>query len=156
SGAQLTSTSTSGSCLGITTIATDAAGNGFAAWKTFDNRLFVGKVIASGAPQWGATGILVSDAANNCSVTRATVVPDESGGCYLVWEDYRAGNPSTGPRDVYAQHITSAGTVAWAANGIAIAGGSPNQAWPAACTDGAGGFIVAWDDNRVGADYNTY
>ena len=140
-------------------IATDAAGNAFAGWKIqfpqTDNRLFVAKVSSSGVLQWPAGGVLVCDAiANNIGTTNLTIVPDESGGCYLVWEDFRAGT-GAGPTDVYGQHVTSAGTVAWAANGMAIASGPEWQRPGSACSDGSGGVIVAWHDGRNG-DYDIY
>jgi flagellar hook capping protein FlgD len=151
SGAVLTTASIS-TAFPIRLLATDAAGNGFAAWKASDQRLFVGKVSPSGVPQWGATGVLVSNAANNFAVPRAALVPDELGGCYFVWEDYRAGT-TAGPSDIYAQRVTSAGTVAWTTNGIAVASGPANEFQPAACSDGAGGVMVVWADNRDGPNY---
>jgi hypothetical protein len=134
--------------------AADAAGNGFAIWRTSDNRLFAGKVSSAGSIQWGASGVLVSDAVNTALVLRPTVVADESGGCYLLWDDWRAGT-SLGPTDVYMQHILSAGTVAWTANGLPLSSGPGFQFRVDACTDGSGGFIAAWRDNRSG-DYDVY
>jgi hypothetical protein len=139
----------------MTALGSDAAGNSFAVWKLNDNRLFINKLDPSGVLQWGASGVLLSDAANNFSVVKMVIVPDEAGGCYAVWEDFRAGTP-TGPTDVYAQHIPSAGTPAWAANGIAIASGPAKQFEVAACSDGAGGVIVSWSENRNGTDFDVY
>jgi len=136
-------------------LATDAAGNSFMGWKGNGQVLFTAKVSASGVSQWTPGGVIVSNAANQLGVTYVRVVPDESGGCYILWEDFRTTTTS-GPTDVYMQHFNSAGSPLWTANGIPIASGAANQIQIAACSDGAGGVIVAWSDNRSGTDYDLY
>jgi hypothetical protein len=151
SGAQLTSASLSTGDQMIR-FTKDAAGNAFASWKTASNQLFLGKISSAGVSQWGSTGTLVNSATNALYIVNGDIVPDESGGCYFVWEDFRAN--LTIP-DIYVQHVLSNGTIAWTTNGLPFATGAPSQGKPSACSDGAGGMIVAWKDNRL-ADFDVW
>jgi hypothetical protein len=75
-------------------------------------------------------------------------VPDGSGGTIVVWSDGRPG----GTNDIYAQHVSAAGVPLWTANGTAVCTASGNQSPAKAISDGAGGIIVCWFDNRSGAN----
>jgi len=72
---------------------------------------------------------------------------DGSGGAIIVWTDTRGGTYS----DIYAQKINATGHVQWAANGVALCTAYDDQYVPQICTDGAGGAIVTWADERDGA-----
>ncbi len=73
------------------------------------------------------------------------LLSDGSGGCYLTWTDYRSGDG-----DVYVQRITATGEVApgWPINGLPICTAAYEQDDPRITSDGSGGAIVAWFDNR--------
>ena len=53
--------------------------------------------------------------------------------------------------DVYAQRVNGAGTTLWTANGVVVSNAGQNQLNPAMVSDGAGGVILAWQDNRISA-----
>lgn len=72
-----------------------------------------------------------------------TIVPDGAGGAIIVWEDYRSAEA-----DIYAQRVDSAGTALWAADGVPVCVAEGPQWEPKITTDGSGGVIVIWDDNR--------
>ena len=74
------------------------------------------------------------------------IVPDGAGGAIIAWEETRASD-----KDIFAQHITAAGTVApgWPAGGIAICAASGEQFSVCAVSDGSGGAIFAWGDRRA-------
>src|SRR5439155_709977 len=76
-----------------------------------------------------------------------TVASDGAGGAIVTWFDNRGGS-----FDIYVQHISSAGVVdpAWPANGRALCTASSDQARPVIVPDGAGGAILAWEDDRNG------
>lgn len=78
----------------------------------------------------------------------SSAVSDGAGGAIIVWVDQRSGN-----YDVYAQRLTASGTVApgWPAGGLAVCTATGNQYGPQAVSDGAGGAIIAWFDQRLGA-----
>jgi hypothetical protein len=81
-------------------------------------------------------------------------VEDGAGGAFFVWPEAGLGYGY----DVHAQHLTAQGLVApgWPAAGIIVCGAQDNQFPTAVVSDGAGGFIVAWDDHRIGTDPNIY
>jgi hypothetical protein len=93
-------------------------------------------------------GVPVSTALG--SVVQPAVLGDGAGGAFLAWADYRAGNPQ-----VYVQHLNSYGVAQWPANGIAAGPGAGLQFNPVMDTDGAGGIVLAWSDNRSG-NYDIY
>ena len=45
---------------------------------------------------------------------------------------------------------------AWQTNGVAICDATNHQYYPTMTTDGSGGAIIAWQDNRNGSDFNIY
>lgn len=79
------------------------------------------------------------------------IISNDAGGFFAVWSDTRGGFNS----DIYAQRVGPSGDALWAPNGVLIAGGPANQAWPQVVSDGAGGIIVVWQDYRSG-NYDIY
>jgi hypothetical protein len=130
-------------------IVPDGSGGGLVAWQDFRSNnvtdIYAQRINSSGYVLWPANGIPVCT--GQTSVTLARVIEDGSGGAIIVWTDRR--NATT---DVFAQRIDSGGTVQWTANGVTVCAASGNQTAPAAATDGAGGAIVAWQDNRGGTN----
>lgn len=80
------------------------------------------------------------------------MLSDGSGGAFVVWQDGR--NISTA-RDIYAQHISASGDLLWNSNDVAICNAASDQYFPRLVSDGAGGAIIAWYDNRAG-NYDIY
>jgi hypothetical protein len=76
---------------------------------------------------------------------RIRAASDGAGGAVVTWEDGR------GPdlHDVYAQRISASGTPLWNADGVAICTGMREQWEPAIASDGAGGAIIVWRDERT-------
>lgn len=76
------------------------------------------------------------------------MVPDGSGGAIIVWEDYRNGDAN-----IYAQKINENGEPKWVpTDGVVVCDDAAHQAYPVIVGDGSGGAIIAWQDNRNGAD----
>jgi hypothetical protein len=75
-----------------------------------------------------------------------TIVSDGAGGAIVTCVDYRG----TTSYDIYAQRISAAGAVQWAADGVAICTATGSQYYPKIVSDGAGGAIVTWEDYRSG------
>nr|MDO8109501.1 hypothetical protein [Candidatus Sigynarchaeota archaeon] len=69
-----------------------------------------------------------------------------NGGAIITWVDGRNGN-----LDIYAQHVNSTGTTQWYNNGIVICNYAANQFAPQLVSDGSGGVIITWQDERPGA-----
>lgn len=76
-------------------------------------------------------------------------VSDGKGGAIVVWHEDRAGD-----FDVFARRVRFDGTPLWTANGVTlcITATTTFQVLPRAVSDGAGGAIVGWFDNRNGAN----
>ncbi len=72
-------------------------------------------------------------------------VSDGAGGLLIIWVDDR-----TGEADLRAQRFVSGGGLApgWPLDGIDLCRAPGAQQDPAACSDGAGGAIVVWQDFR--------
>ena len=71
------------------------------------------------------------------------ITSDEMGGAYVVWEDYRDGSSK-----IYAQRIDKNGNVKWNINGIQICSINSGQGNPQIISDGNGGAIIIWVDDR--------
>ena len=131
--------------------ASDGSGGSFVVW--FDSRnggdldIYAHHLLATGGldPAWPANGRAV------CTVFgiqfSPKVVSDGSTGAIITWEDYRGAN-----LDIYAQHVLGSGVLdpAWPANGRALTTAAGDQGTTSIASDGAGGAIVAWEDDLLG------
>jgi hypothetical protein len=106
---------------------------------------FVNKLdIATGAKLWMTDYELVR---GNNTQTNLRLLADGSGNAFATWQDPRVANTNA---DIYVQKINNNGTGAWTNYGINLTVGATfNQASPQLISDGAGGIIVVWDDNRA-------
>ncbi len=73
---------------------------------------------------------------------------DYNGGAITIWTDYRNGS-----WDLYAQRVNSEGAVQWEQDGIPLASGIGDQGMAnpwcyTSISDGTGGIVAAWRDNR--------
>jgi len=94
--------------------------------------------------------IVISAEINNQRIPK--MISDGADGVIVAWTDYRSGTDN----DVYAQRITSSGSVQWTANGIPICTEINGQSVFGLVSDGAGGAIIVWRDYRSGTDYDLY
>jgi hypothetical protein len=110
--------------------------------------LSVGPPLALGA--WPELGRAVCTAAGSQEAPRITA--DGAGGAILAWQDFRS--PIV---NIFAQHVRGTGDVdaGWPVNGrallanpLALPSGPGGRAFPVIVLDGAGGAIVAWQDDR--------
>ncbi len=81
----------------------------------------------------------------------SSVIDDGNGGAIVAWTDRRSGG-----EDIYAQRVDVNCATQWTANGVAICTASGAQGNPRMVTDGAGGAILAWQDNRNAPDADVY
>jgi hypothetical protein len=133
----------------FTTIASDGAGGAIVTWQDFRsgtaNHIYAQRVNAAGVPQWAANGVALCTAANDQLLP--TIVSDGSGGAIVAWYDYRSGTNY----DVYAQRVNASGVPQWTANGVALCTAANSQYLPTVVSDGSGGAIVTWQDERSGS-----
>jgi hypothetical protein len=98
--------------------------------------------------EWLEKGIFVCDYFN--AQMTARVVSDGAGGVIVAWRDYRNIN-----YDIYAQRIDAYGNRLWTADGVPVCTSTGENATIVMIPDGAGGAIIAWEDDRDG-DYDIY
>jgi len=133
-------------------IVSDGAGGAIVAWEDLRSAdtefdIFATHLLANGQvdPAWPVNGapLSVTDGAQNAP----QIVADGAGGAIVTWQDQRAGASVT---DVYAQHVLASGAVdpRWPVNGLAVGAAPGPQELPAISADGAGGAIIAWQDQR--------
>ena len=95
---------------------------------------------------WPANGRLLCTATGDQDTPESCT--DGAGGAIVTWWDTRLGAGNT---DIYAQRVTAAGTIAWAATGAAVCTNPALSDSPVLCSDTAGGAFIAWEDNRNGS-----
>lgn len=137
--------------LNIGTVVLDGAG-GVIVCYMISGLTRVNRVNASGAVQWGATGVNLSTAST--STTNPSCVADGAGGAIVVWDDARSTN-----RAIYGQRVNSAGAIQWTAGGVILSANTPSGSTimtaPVVNQDGAGGCIIAWS-RSAGSSRDVY
>lgn len=81
------------------------------------------------------------------------LVSDGHGGAIVVWQETQTNFAST--NDIYAQRIGPSGALLWQA-AVAICTVANAQEKPKIVSDGEGGAIIVWQDNRSGSRYDIY
>jgi hypothetical protein len=118
--------------------------------KAVEFTLLLGSAILLAATDlhaaWVSDGISIATAAYGQRYPKA--VSDDAGGAVLVWQDSRNVPPYSG---IYAQRVDGYGNALWTLNGAPVyANGLLSYYAPEVSSDGAGGAIVIWSDNRSG------
>lgn len=123
--------------------APDGFGGAYIVWREYnsstDYNIMANRVSKTGALSWSSPGLVVCNASGIQHLPAITT--DNANGLIIAWEDQRsdAGN-------VYAQRLTTAGSLAWTANGAAICTASGQQGAPVIAADGSGGGLISWND----------
>ncbi|HET9327274.1 MAG TPA: FlgD immunoglobulin-like domain containing protein [Candidatus Eisenbacteria bacterium] len=128
-------------------LATDGAGGAYVVWEDLqavgDANIFAQRLdAATGAPQWGASGLVVCASLTN--QLSPAIAADPVGGAIVAWSDDRNASGT----DVYAQHIQPGGSVLWNPDGVRLCDASGTQDRPDVVADGSGGASIAWRDYR--------
>lgn len=130
-------------------ITTDGVGGIIGVWwdiSSPDWNICVQRLDAQGKPVWGKSGVMV------CGEPGAQgnpfIASDGSGGACVVWVDYRNDETMSKNGDIYAQRLNANGAPLWAKGGVPVCNLPANQQQAAIISDGAGGAIIAWWDDR--------
>jgi hypothetical protein len=127
-------------------IISDGASGAIVTWyddHNGDYDIFAQRVSASGNVMWTVGGVSICTATGDQKSPQ--IVSDGAGGAIITWSDYRFGN-----WDIYARRVNASGAVLWTSNGVSICTATGDQKSPQIVSDGAGGAIITWSDNRVG------
>jgi hypothetical protein len=73
------------------------------------------------------------------------ITTDGAAGAIVAWQVPKEGNVEA---DILAQRITSSGSTQWTAGGVAVCAAVLPQWMPEIISDGSGGAIIAWLDER--------
>ena len=134
-------------------IVSDGVGGAIVTWqdrRSGTDKAYARRVNASGALQWTADGVSLRSAAS--WQQEPTIVGDGTGGAIITWQDRLVGPHN----DIYAQRVDASGALQWSADGIAVCTATYNQQYPKIVSDGSGGAIVVWGDQRSGTNYDIY
>ena len=127
-------------------VATDGSGGAFIAWQ--DQRsgvydIYAQRVSAYGVMAWANDGIIICMATG--IQTEARIAYDGQGGALIAWVDKR-----TGVADIYVQRVSGTGTALWTVDGTPVCLATGNQLYARIVSDGEGGAILCWQDERNG------
>jgi hypothetical protein len=142
---------------GVLMVFTDARNSVQAADDQFDNLdLYAQRLGSNGALQLGANGAAVNTRPYNQTtffeyLGKRAGVPDGSGGLVFVFDDFTGDNSAV--NNMYAQKINNAATIQWAAAGIQVSTADSTKYLVNTISDGAGGIVVLWNDNRNGVSF---
>lgn len=120
-------------------------------WETGD--IYVQRVDSSGNCLWNSNGVAICDQDSAQGLHR--ICSDGAGGAIIAWWDLRNGYYWQGiflyGGDIYAQRVNSLGNIVWNSypDGVPICDTIESQNKPNLVSDGCGGAIIAWNDNRI-------
>jgi hypothetical protein len=126
-------------------MASDGTGGAILAWSA-DGDKVVATRLGSGGILWTS---LVQDWMLPIDVS---VCSDGAGGAYIAWAELR----NFLSYDIYVQKLDSSGNRLWQVGGVPVCTALGDQIEPDVISDGAGGAIVAWMDERVYGDRDVY
>ena len=129
-------------------VADDGMGGTVITWTDYRNSpdhrdVYAQRMDATGAIQWALNGVAVCTALETQYYLQ--IIGDGSGGAIMAWIDKRSGSD-----EIYAQRIDAGGTAQWTANGVLVTGTLNTSNYLGIISDGAGGIIMVWQDNRSG------
>jgi len=130
-------------------IVSDGEGGAIITW--FDRRsgqsneddIYAQRVDANGNVLWNFNGVPVCMAQG--LQRDPQLVSDGAGGTIITWQDRRSS-----VYDIYAQRVDANGTMLWTIDGAPISTDTDDQRFPQIISDGTGGAIIAWIDQRNG------
>ena len=138
-------------------IVADGAGGAIVAWEdqrniaTSGSDVYAQHVTPAGVVDaaWPADGRAVATATQTQG--QPVAISDAYGGMLVAYLDYRLGSAGG---DLSAKHVLAGGTLdaGWGPNGMILSAATGSQMLQQLSTDGSGGLIACWNDQRAGND----
>ena len=130
-------------------IISDGLGGAIIGWQAYDGGAFADNIVAQhldalGSLTWGASDLLVCGAPGRQLFMGG--ISDQRGGVIFFWDDRRIDESNI---DIFARRVTGTGTLLWGIDGNAVSTAAGAQVAPIGTTDGAGGAIIGWQDQRA-------
>ena len=135
------------------TIVADGAGGTIVTWqdaRSGNYDIYTQRISADGTFRWAADGVPLCTRSGEQS--HPTIASDGAGGAIVTWRDLRSSTND----GIYAQRVSAGGAGQWTTHGVALCTHAGAQQGPVIVSDGAGGAIVTWQDERSGNDYDIY
>lgn len=140
----------------LPTILPDGEQGAIIAWLDYRRSdrsdIYAQRINKDGVTRWQTNGV---------EIGRATgwqrgpqMASNNAGGAIITWDDYRLGGNAT--TNTYAQRVNKDGIIEWAEYGVAVCSTATRQYWSSIASDGAGGAIITWKDNRYGNTGDIY
>ena len=131
-------------------VVADGEGGVIVMWEDYrtgkDWDVYAQRVDHTGTAVWEADGIPLCRADRN--QRRLRTVRHETH-AIVVWNDRRDGTSW----DIYAQAVNLAGEVLWQTDGVPVCTNAAAQSTQAILSDGAGGVICVWEDERRSSEF---
>jgi hypothetical protein len=123
----------------------DGASGAIVTWMDYRDGgwdIYAQRVSDKGDIVWKSDGVALCTATGSQGTPEIT--SDGKNGAIVTWVDYRGGSWC----DIYAQRVDALGDSRWTFDGVALCTARDNQDQPAITSDGNGGAIVTWHDDR--------
>jgi hypothetical protein len=131
-------------------ICSDGAGGAIIGWFDYSRngwpQIYAQRVNSAGTTLWKSNGTAVYTQSGSNQDLR--LCSDGSGGAIFIWSDNRTPKIPFNYWNIYAQRLNATGGVVWKSSGVPICNASGIQTNPQLVSDGAGGAIIVWEDNR--------
>jgi hypothetical protein len=131
-------------------LTSDGAGGAIMIWTdlrggSFTPDILAQRVDASGSVLWSEHGVVfgMTEGKQGSSL----IVSDGVGGAIIPWTD---DDDADNEADIYAQRLNGDGVARWGIGGVALCTALGDQRGSGIASDGEGGAIVAWSDERNG------
>ena len=133
-------------------IVADGSGNAIIAWvdkqasgnSHYD--VYARKLLASGALGW-SSAVQLTDVGSASDAHDPRLATDGSGGAAMVCQL----QPVSGDHTIAFNRVSASGALPWGTFGLPVASSPIAAMRPVLAGDGAGGWILAWEDYRAGA-----
>jgi hypothetical protein len=138
------------------TMISDGIGGAIIAWEdgrkeSNDTDIYMQRVTPDGTLVWNQAGVAVASSSE--VQIQPAILSNGKGGAIIAWMDFYRGGTWW---NIYAQHVNAEGQIVWTKDGIPISVADGTQSDPYLVTDGQGGAIIFWFDNRNSLYYNIY
>jgi len=127
-------------------IASDGSGGAIITWadgriSSSNNNIFAQRIDTSGNALWEKDGKPVCAANGN---QERPIILAAKDGAVIAWNDSRGEN-----MDIFVQKIDLKGDATWQKDGVAVCHFPYTQQDPKLASDGAGGVVIVWADDRA-------
>jgi hypothetical protein len=121
------------------------------------HHIYVQRIDSGGRFAWGEEGILLYSTPEDVFAESLQIISDRSGGAIVAWHQQpggriESGSPEALVMDIISQRVDTNGNVLWRDGGLPLEiNKAAEEAFPIEprlVSDGSGGAIVVWRDNR--------